>query len=222
MIDGGYGKIKGGPSAFRTWAMKPKRPSRTARLPRRLPRLIGAEKEKGAPFPKRPSIDGGKPNSVPLIAGSDDHLSQPACASRPIPLGGGTVMRRNPRINGPAALPLFCLAPHGVFPASRIAPRAVSSYLAFSTLPTRIAATGRYIFCDTFRHRALTNAAPACSTRHAAVWCRTFLQRKLLRASDHLPSGGTYHIFRRWKDSSHKGSQRFLIEQSFVPVVDSV
>src|SRR5258708_34892594 len=36
---------------------------------------------------------------------------------------------------GPAALPLFCLAPHGVFPASRITPQAVSSYLAFSTLP---------------------------------------------------------------------------------------
>src|SRR6478735_12790297 len=35
----------------------------------------------------------------------------------------------------PAALPLFCLAPHGVFRASRITPRAVSSYLAFSPLP---------------------------------------------------------------------------------------
>ena len=37
--------------------------------------------------------------------------------------------------SGPAALPLFCLAPHGVFPASQIASRAVSSYLAFSPLP---------------------------------------------------------------------------------------
>src|ERR1051326_5532953 len=36
---------------------------------------------------------------------------------------------------GPAALPLFCLAPHGVFRASRITPRAVSSYLAISPLP---------------------------------------------------------------------------------------
>jgi hypothetical protein len=44
-------------------------------------------------------------------------------------------MRRYPRVNGPAVLPLFCLAPHGVFRASRITPRAVSSYLAFSTLP---------------------------------------------------------------------------------------
>src|SRR5204862_971597 len=45
------------------------------------------------------------------------------------------MMRRYPRIDGPAVLPLFCLAPHGVFPASQIAQRAVSSYLAFSTLP---------------------------------------------------------------------------------------
>jgi len=45
------------------------------------------------------------------------------------------VMRRYPRINGPAVLPLFCLAPHGVFHASRITSRAVSSYLAFSPLP---------------------------------------------------------------------------------------
>src|SRR5881398_1038128 len=46
------------------------------------------------------------------------------------------VMRLYPRIfSGPAALPLFCLAPHGVFRASRIASRAVSSYLAFSPLP---------------------------------------------------------------------------------------
>src|SRR6266566_9396412 len=37
--------------------------------------------------------------------------------------------------NGPAALPLFCLAPHGVFRASQIALRAVSSCLAFSPLP---------------------------------------------------------------------------------------
>src|SRR5216117_1947235 len=29
----------------------------------------------------------------------------------------------------------------------------------------------RCLFCDTFRHRAFANAAPACSTRHAAVWC---------------------------------------------------
>src|SRR5206468_10337806 len=51
--------------------------------------------------------------------------------------------------NGPAALPLFCLAPHGVFHASRITPRAVSSYLAFSPLPAPFSKNRRYLFCDT-------------------------------------------------------------------------
>src|SRR3984893_15097459 len=83
-------------------------------------------------------------------------------------------MRRYPRINGPAVLPLFCLAPHGVFRASRITPRAVSSYLAFSPLPALFSKNRRYHFCDTFRRRNLTNAAPAFFTRHAAVWCSDF------------------------------------------------
>ncbi len=104
-------------------------------------------------------------------------------------------MRRNPRINGPAALPLFCLAPHGVFPASRIAARAVSSYLAFSTLPGEQLAllVRRYIFCDTFRRRTVADAPPACSTRHVAVWCSDFpLARRCRPASDHLPSDPRY------------------------------
>jgi hypothetical protein len=87
----------------------------------------------------------------------------------------GTVMRRYPRIDGPAVLPLLCLAPHGVFPASRITSRAVSSYLAFSTLPcTSLPKNRRCLFCDTFRHRSLATAVPACFTRHAAVWCSDF------------------------------------------------
>jgi hypothetical protein len=67
----------------------------------------------------------------------DDHLSHPSRnrGAKARSRSRGTVMRRYPRIIGPAALPLFCLAPHGVFHASRIASRAVSSYLAFSPLP---------------------------------------------------------------------------------------
>src|SRR3954463_12288451 len=83
-------------------------------------------------------------------------------------------MRRYPRINGPAVLPLFCLAPHGVFRASRITPRAVSSYLAFSPLPALLSKNRRCLFCDTFRRRNLTTAVPAYSTRNAAVWCSDF------------------------------------------------
>ncbi len=45
-------------------------------------------------------------------------------------------------IAGPAVLLLFCLAPHGVFPAARITSRAVSSYLAFSPLPAFSQRTG--------------------------------------------------------------------------------
>ena len=75
---------------------------------------------------------------------------------------------------GPAALPLFCLAPHGVFRASRIAPRAVSSYLAFSPLPALFSKNRRCLFCDTLRQRPLSRTSPAYSTRHAAVWCSDF------------------------------------------------
>ena len=43
--------------------------------------------------------------------------------------------------------PLFGLAPHGVFPASRIAPAAVRSYRTFS--PLLAVNDERYIFCGT-------------------------------------------------------------------------
>jgi hypothetical protein len=83
------------------------------------------------------SFDGDKPNSVgPAGAGlMIIHLIRPARETN----ARRTFVRRNATIPedfiGPAALPLFCLAPHGVFRASPIAPRAVSSYLAFSPLP---------------------------------------------------------------------------------------
>src|SRR3989454_5619861 len=84
-------------------------------------------------------------------------------------------MRRYPRILiEPAALPLFCLAPHGVFRASRITPRAVSSYLAFSPLPALLSKNRRCLFCDTFRQRSLSRTLPTFSTWHAAVWCSDF------------------------------------------------
>src|SRR6266702_1513788 len=91
--------------------------------------------------------------------------------------------------NGPAALPLFCLAPHGVFRASRITSRAVSSYLAFSPLPALFSKNRRCLFCDTLRHRNFSTAAPAFFTRHAAVWCSDFPPANRKRStSDHLPS----------------------------------
>src|SRR5207247_11099591 len=64
--------------------------------------------------------------------------------------------------------------PHWVFPATRLTPRAVSSYLAFSPLPALFSKNRRYLLCDTFRQRSLSKTPPAYSTRHAAVWCSDF------------------------------------------------
>src|SRR5215471_11380603 len=92
---------------------------------------------------------------------------------------------------GPAALPLFCLAPHGVFRASRITPQAVSSYLAFSPLPALFSKNRRCVFCDTLRRRNFSTASPAYFTRRAAVWCSDFPPANPADAgltSDHLPS----------------------------------
>ena len=56
-----------------------------------------------------------------------------------------------------APAPLFGLAPHGVFPASRITTAAVRSYRTISPLPDSHpgAKTRRYIFCCTIRGTAL-------------------------------------------------------------------
>jgi hypothetical protein len=103
-----------------------------------------------------------------------------------------TMMQRYPEINRPAVLLLFCLAPHGVFPAARITPCPVSSYLAFSPLPSLLPKNRRCFFCDTFRRRNFATAAPACFTRHAAVWCSDFPPANLRLAGDRLPSRSFY------------------------------
>src|SRR6201989_2703109 len=104
-------------------------------------------------------------------------------------------MRRYPRIDGPAVLPLFCLAPHGVFPASRITPRAVSSYLAFSTLPAlRCQRTGGVFSVTLSVSARLGERRPRVLRGMLPSGVRTFLS-ELLR-SDHLPSRGSYHNLR--------------------------
>ena len=45
---------------------------------------------------------------------------------------------------------LLGLAPRGVYPAENVTILAVSSYLAFSTLPAPASRHGRYVFCGTF------------------------------------------------------------------------
>ena len=122
------------------------------------------------------------------------------------------MMRRYPRDNGPAALPLFCLAPHGVFRASQITPRAVSPYLAFSTLPSdcglRIADRGKKnspvsglrfplsqggMFSVTLSVNApLPVRRPRVLRGMLPCGVRTFLQQASRLTSDHLPSRGSY------------------------------
>src|SRR5436190_22793803 len=100
-----------------------------------------------------------------------------------------SVMRRYPRIDGPAALPLFCLAPHGVFRASQIAPRAVSSYLAFSTFPALCCQRTGGVFSVTLSVNArLGERRPRVLRGMLPYGVRTFLQRTLRFTSDHLPS----------------------------------
>src|SRR5437899_128678 len=140
----------------------------------------------------------------------DDHSSHPNFSECPTnfrsPWCDDT---RGP--NGPAALPLFCLAPHGVFRASRIAPRAVSSYLAFSPLPALFSKNRRCFFCDTFRQRPLSRTSPAYFTRHAAVWCSDFPPANPANAgltSDHLPSERS--ISQSRKQESRRGGYLLL------------
>ena len=53
----------------------------------------------------------------------------------------------------------------------------------------------RCLFCDTFRHRNFTTAAPACFTRHAAVWCSDFPPASRKRAHQRSSAIGAiiYH-----------------------------
>ena len=103
-----------------------------------------------------------------------------------------TVMRRYPEINGPAALLLFCLAPHGVFPAARITSCPVSSYLAFSPLPDLCCQRTGGVFSVTLSvNPDLRLACPRVLRGMLPYGVRTFLS-ELLR-SDHLPSRGIYH-----------------------------
>src|SRR5262249_28052445 len=67
---------------------------------------------------------------------------------------------------------LFCLAPHGVFRASRITPRAVSSYLAFSPLPALFSKNWRCLFCDTLRQRPSRNCGTNVARVFYAACCR--------------------------------------------------
>src|SRR5947208_12694101 len=126
--------------------------------------------------------------------GRDDHLSHrissmPAAFSR-------SVVRRYPEIGpeflrgigGPAVLLLFCLAPHGVFPAISLTRDAVSSYLAFSPLPALFSKNRRYFLCDTFRQRRFRERRPRILLVMLSCGVQHFLLRIIHISSDDLPA----------------------------------
>ena len=101
---------------------------------------------------------------------------------------------------GPAGLPLFCLAPHGVFPASRITSRAVSSYLAFSPLPALCyQRTGGTFSVTLSVATILQSQRPRVLRGMPPYGVRTFLWLALRLTSDRLPSVGLYHNLRAWE-----------------------
>jgi len=126
------------------------------------------------------------------------YLSRPALAGqKPVPHSRDMV-RRYPRIIiRPAALPLFCLAPHGVFRASRIAPRAVSSYLAFSPLPALCCQRTGGVFSVTLSVAAVFQLQRPRTLRGMPPYgVRTFLQQAPpMRDSPAIicHRGGLYH-----------------------------
>jgi hypothetical protein len=161
----------------------------------------------------------------PEFLRGDDHLSRPACAERPPNhrrrLYTAAIVWRDATIpedlapnfsgaGGPAALPLFCLAPHGVFPASALARRAVSSYLAFSPLPNeRSRAQKAVCFLRHFPSRL------PCENR-ARAFCAA-----CCRLVFGLSSGGSRKRGTRQRSSAivrkipHSGTQVVTKKQSF-------
>src|SRR3954469_21244431 len=132
------------------------------------------------------------------------------------------MMRRYPRINGPAVLPLFCLAPHGVFRASQITPRAVSSYLAFSPLPDlRCQRTGGVFSVTLSVTAVLQPRRPRVFRGMLPCGVRTFLSG-LLR-SDHLPSRRDYHTPRKTEGEpthrSQRGTKNFILHLDVVSLM---
>jgi hypothetical protein len=125
-------------------------------------------------------------------------IGGPAAAGPPLqPIGCDDTRGSTPKgfgVYGPAALPLFCLAPHGVFPASRITSRAVSSYLAFSTLPAlRCQRTGGVFSATLSVAAVLQPRRPRVLRGMLPYGVRTFLCQALRLTSDRLPSSRIYH-----------------------------
>ena len=131
-------------------------------------------------FTRRPSFFGCKPDSV------HPEMPLPANRSCAVISLSDYYPRSRPGLRsghpGRRPVPLFCLAPPGVYRAPVITAGAVGSYPAFSPLPSPLAKSRRYVLCDTFRRARLSPVAPAHSTRQVALRCPDFPPAEPFRA----------------------------------------
>src|SRR5271154_7637219 len=108
---------------------------------------LWVDKARGAPVSRSaPLCSGRKPNSVPLrllkahrrwsfISGADRSAPAASLDAHATDTRDGPRSFLRDRAGDPASL--FGLAPHGVYRAPEVAPRAVGFYPAFSPLPRR-------------------------------------------------------------------------------------
>lgn len=110
---------------------------------------------------EKEGVAGYKPDFVPPFLprkGIDVHLSDATNT-----WGSASIRRGRPLQPGRRPVPLFCLAPHGVFRAPAITLGAVGFYPAVSPLPENFRFRknlGRFIFCDTVRRLRITRKLP--------------------------------------------------------------
>ena len=122
--------------------------------------------------------------SAPHFCEGENHLSK---RPNPKPDGDFFIGQNSHRHGAGNSIGfLFGLAPDGVFRAVLLSQDAVGSYPTFSPLPMSGCYTkhGRFVFCGTFRQKALSDFLPALIpntsnadirvTRHRALWSSDF------------------------------------------------
>ena len=157
---------------------KSKRASIRSRNPPKADQGWNKQNSEGRSVSEAPlNFDGDKPNSVRLNSQPRRSFISPRFL-RASDTFLRIAMRRYPEINGPAILLLFCLAPHGVFPAVQITLCAVSSYLAFSPLPDLCCQRTGGVFSVTLSVTAVLQLwHPRVLRGMLPYGVRTFLQR---------------------------------------------
>jgi hypothetical protein len=83
--------------------------------------------------------------------------------------------------SGRRPFPLFCLAPHGVSPATTLTRWSGGLLPRLFNLALHPRGAGRYVFCDTFRRPKLSPRTPPLSRGMLPFGVRTFLWHIKLR-----------------------------------------